>query len=126
MRTSPAAFIVGAAILIIVVWDAFESIILPRRVTRRFRLTRLFYKTTWKVWNFASDLIPSRKVRESAMGVFGPISLLILVAVWAVGLVLSFGVMQYGAGSGIYLKVACMWVGLCRYIYLVGASVGAL
>jgi len=122
MRTSPAAFIVGAAILIIVVWDAFESIILPRRVTRRFRLTRLFYKTTWKVWNFASDLIPSRKVRESAMGVFGPISLLILVAVWAVGLVLSFGLMQYGAGSAINLNVTGMSQGFWTDIYLSGTT----
>src|SRR5437660_12486528 len=27
--------------------DAFESIVLPRRVTRRFRITRVFYRTTW-------------------------------------------------------------------------------
>ncbi len=40
----PGAFAAGVAIFLIVIWDAFESIILPRRVTRRFRLTRLFYK----------------------------------------------------------------------------------
>jgi len=38
----------------------------------------------------------ARKVRESAFSIFGPISLLILVVVWAVGLVLSFGLMKYG------------------------------
>ena len=52
MLTSPAAFLTGVAILIIVVWDAFEVIILPRRVTRRFRLSRLFYKNLWSVWKF--------------------------------------------------------------------------
>ena len=42
--------IVGTAILFAVLLEAFESIILPRRVTRRFRLTRLFYRLTWIPW----------------------------------------------------------------------------
>ena len=66
MLPSPAAFVIGIAILIIVVWDAFEVIILPRRVTRRFRLSRFFYNSLWTVWRFCADLIPGRKVRESA------------------------------------------------------------
>ncbi len=101
MLTSPAAFLTGAAILLIVVWDAFEVIILPRRVTRRFRLSRFFYKNFWRIWKFVTQLLPSKKVRESAFGVFGPLSLLILVAIWAVGLVLSFALMQYGSGSAV-------------------------
>ena len=101
MLTSPAAFLTGIAILLIVVWDAFEVIILPRRVTRRFRLSRFFYRNFWRIWKFVAQLVPSAKVRESAFGVFGPLSLLILVAVWAVGLVLSFALMQYGSGSAV-------------------------
>jgi hypothetical protein len=120
MLMSPAAFLAGAAILIIVVWDAFESIILPRRVTRRFRLTRLFYKTAWGVWQFGASLLPSKKLRESAMGIFGPISLLILVAVWAVGLVLSFGLMQFGAGSAV--NVTGMSPNIWTDLYLSGTT----
>jgi hypothetical protein len=102
----PGAFAAGVAIFLIVLWDAFESIILPRRVTRRFRLTRLFYKTTWTTWKFLTGLISSRKTRETLLGFFGPISLLILIGVWAVGLVLSFGLMQYGAGSAVVMTGA--------------------
>src|ERR1700687_2280135 len=120
MLISPAAFLIGVAILIIVVWDAFEVIILPRRVTRRFRLSRLFYKSLWTLWRFCSRLIPARKVRESAFSIFGPISLLILVAVWAVGLVLSFGLMQYGAGSA--LSVAGMTPSFWTDAYLSGTT----
>ena len=99
----PGAFAAGVAIFLIVIWDAFEAIILPRRVTRRFRFTRLFYKTTWTTWKFVTGLVSSRKSRETLLGFFGPISLLILVGVWAVGLVLSFGLMQYGAGSAVVM-----------------------
>src|SRR5437016_10555242 len=79
MIPAPGAFAAGVAIFLIVIWDAFEAIILPRRVTRRFRLTRLFYKTTWTTWKFIIGLVSSRKGRETLLGFFGPISLLILV-----------------------------------------------
>ena len=101
MIPAPGAFAAGVAIFLIVMWDAFEAIILPRRVTRRFRLTRLFYKTTWTTWRFIIGLVPSRKGRETLLGFFGPISLLLLVGVWAAGLVFGFGLMQYGAGSAV-------------------------
>jgi hypothetical protein len=97
----PGVFIAGVAVFLIVVWDAFEAIILPRRVTRRFRLTRLFYKITWRTSKFLTDLFPSRKTRETLLGFYGPISLLVLIGVWALGLVLGFGLMQYGAGSAV-------------------------
>jgi hypothetical protein len=101
MIPAPGAFIAGVAIFLIVLWDAFEAIILPRRVTRKFRIARLFYKSTWKLWKFATSLVSSRKRREALLGFYGPLSLLVLVGVWAVGLILGFGLMQYGAGSAV-------------------------
>jgi hypothetical protein len=102
----PGAFAAGVALLLIVIWDAFEAIILPRRVTRRFRLTRLFYRTTWRSWKFAVRFVPSKRSREVLLGFYGPMSLLFLIAVWAVGLVLGFALMQYGAGSALILTGA--------------------
>jgi hypothetical protein len=99
----PGAFAAGVAIFLIVLWDAFEAIILPRRVTRRFRFTRLYYKTSWTTWKFVAGLIPKRKTRETLLSFFGPFSLLLLVAVWAFGLVFGFGLMQYGAGSAVVI-----------------------
>jgi hypothetical protein len=101
MIPAPGAFAAGLAIFLIVIWDAFEAIILPRRVTRKFRLTRLFFKTTWGAWRGVICLISARKTREALLGFYGPLSLLLLVAVWAVGLVFGFGLMQYGAGSAV-------------------------
>ena len=101
MIPSPGAFIAGVAIFLIVIWDAFEAIILPRRVTRKFRLTRAFYRITWRTSKFLANLFPTRKTRETLLGFYGPISLLVLIGVWAVGLVLGFGLMQYGAGSAV-------------------------
>jgi Ion channel len=101
MIPAPGAFLAGIAIFLLVIWDAFESVILPRRVTRKFRLARVFFRTTWQSFRFFVNLVPSRKTRENLLGFYGPISLLLLIGVWAVGLVLGFGLMQYGAGSAV-------------------------
>jgi Ion channel len=101
MIPAPGAFAAGVAIFLIVLWDAFEAIILPRRVTRKFRLTRVFFRVTWSGWKCLMFLAPSPKRREALLGFYGPLSLLVLVGVWAVGLVLGFGLMQYGAGSAV-------------------------
>jgi hypothetical protein len=98
---APGAFVAGAALFSIVLWDAFEAIILPRRVTRKFRLTRLFFRSTWAVWKFVVNLVPARKPREALLGFYGPLSLLLLIGVWAIGLVFGFGLMQYGTGSAL-------------------------
>ena len=101
MIPAPGVFIGGVAIFLIVLWDAFEAIILPRRVTRRFRLTRFYYLVAWRAWKIYARLIPSKKAREAFLGFFGPISLFFLIGLWAVGLLFSFGMMQYGAGSAV-------------------------
>jgi hypothetical protein len=101
MIPAPGFFILGVAIFLGVIWDAFEAIILPRRVTRKFRFTRFFYKHTWGLWKLMISVVHAPKRRETLLGFYGPISLLVLVGIWAVGLVFSFGLMQYGAGSAV-------------------------
>ncbi len=116
----PTAFALGAALFLVVLWEAFETVILPRRVTRRFRLTRIFYSTTWGAWSFLACLISSKKRREALLGFYGPLSLLLLLVVWAAGLILSFGLLHYGAGSAV--SVAGTQPGFATDLYLSGTT----
>jgi len=34
--------LIGAAVIVVVLWDTFETILQPRRVTHRFRFARFF------------------------------------------------------------------------------------
>src|SRR5271157_4060685 len=95
------AGLAGALLLALVFLDAFEAIVLPRRVTRRFRFTRLFYRTTWNSWRRAARVFRSKKRREMLLGFYGPFSLLLLLATWAAALVLGFALLHYGAGSAV-------------------------
>jgi hypothetical protein len=36
--------------------DAFETIILPRRVRRKFQFTSICYRATWKIWPAAGSI----------------------------------------------------------------------
>jgi Ion channel len=118
----PGVFIAGVLVFLVVLWDAFEAIILPRRVTRKFRLTRFYYLLTWRSWKYHARLISSQKRRETFFGFYGPISLLFLIGVWAFGLVIAFGMMQYGAGSALNVAVTGAKTGLNTDFYLSGTT----
>lgn len=93
------ALIAGAALIFATLLDAFETIVLPRRVTRSFRFTALFYRTTWRPWAKMARLISSPRRRESYLSYFGPLSVIVLLALWALGLIVGFALLQYGVGS---------------------------
>jgi len=91
--------IAGAAIVLVILWEAFETIVLPRRVVRSFRITRGFYRATWSPWKFAARLIPSTKRRETFLSIYGPLSILVLFVVWAAFLIFGFGLLYWSAAA---------------------------
>lgn len=82
--------ILGIACLFFVLLDAFETVILPRRATGRFRLTRLFYWMTWRPWRWWARRVHHARKRETLLSFYGPLSLVFLIAAWAAGLILGF------------------------------------
>jgi hypothetical protein len=90
-----AAFFLGLICCGGVYLDAFQTIILPRRPTGRLRITRLFYIVTWTPWAWAARRVKAKGVREQVYSVFGPLSLLLLLVVWAVLLVVGFAGFYY-------------------------------
>jgi len=82
----------------VVLWEGFETIILPRRVTRRFRLTRLFYRYSWLPWARLVTWLPAKR-QETWLSFFGPLSLLTLFGLWAGALILGFAVIHWGIRS---------------------------
>ena len=59
---------VGVALVLVIVWDAFETILVPRRIGRRVRLTRYFYWTTWRLWRRLALRLPTPSRREALLG----------------------------------------------------------
>jgi hypothetical protein len=95
--------IVGTVFGLIIIWvvllDAFETVVLPRRVTRHFKLTAWFYRRTWIPWRGIARRIKTASRQQNFLGYFGPLSLILLLEFWAAGLILGFALLQYGIGG---------------------------
>jgi Ion channel len=72
---------------------------LPRRAVGRFRLTSLFYISTWRPWIFFAHRLPNTRKRETVLSFYGPLSLILLLVVWAAVMVLGFSLLFYALGS---------------------------
>ncbi len=95
------AALAGAVLIALVLIDAFEAIVLPRRATRRYRFSRVFYISSWNAWSFAARRIRSPKSRDAYFSVFGPFSLLLLLGLWALALIVGFALLQSALGSSV-------------------------
>ncbi len=91
--------LLSAFLLATVLWDAFETIILPRTVNRRLQVARLYFGFTWKQWSRAAAMFRTERRRERFLAIFGPLSLLGLAGVWALGLLIGFAGLHWAAGS---------------------------
>jgi Ion channel len=93
------AIIFGCIMIAVVLLDAFETVVLPRRVTRHFKLTAWFYRRTWIPWKKIAARIKTPARQQNFLGYFGPLSLILLLAFWAVSLIFGFALVQYGTGG---------------------------
>ncbi|HEY1647731.1 MAG TPA: potassium channel family protein [Terracidiphilus sp.] len=93
------ALLAGLLCLLTVLLDAFQTIILPRRATGRFRITRLFYVLTWRPWRFFAQRLHHPRKRETVLSFYGPLSLILLLVVWASSMVVGFALIFYSLGS---------------------------
>lgn len=109
------AAILGLLVILSVLLDAFETIVLPRKVQRAFRITSWFYRNTWVPWTKLARLIRVNSFRENFLGYFGPLSLIVLLAVWATGLIFGFALMQYGLGQHVRLSGEPITFGVLLY-----------
>lgn len=91
--------LVGLVVLCSVLLDALETVVLPRRVRGRFRLSAWYYRLTWGSWAALVNRIQSQGRREALLAYFGPLSLVLLLALWASGLIFGFALVQHGTGA---------------------------
>jgi hypothetical protein len=112
------AAVVGIAVIVTVLWEGFETMILPRRVTRRSRFTTYFYRPLWRLWKAVGSALARRKLQEYWLSFFGPLSILLMLSIWAGGLIVGFGLLHWAAGSAVGQYGAN--VGLFTDLYLSG------
>jgi hypothetical protein len=115
----------GSVLLIVLILiDAFEAMVQPRRVTRRFRLARVFYRTNWTFCRLAAVYFPPGKHREAYLSLFGPLSMLALFATWMIGLILGFAWLHSSLDTAVHSPEG--HADFVTYLYLSGVTFSTL
>jgi len=117
--------IAGIACLFLALLDAFQTVIMPRRATGRFRITRIFYIVTWAPWSWLSSRVNNERKRETMLSFYGPLSLVLLIVIWAGALVFGFALIFYALGSP-FADPLGRTVGLRSDIYVSGTTLFTL
>ncbi|MHB8285719.1 MAG: potassium channel family protein [Caulobacteraceae bacterium] len=111
------ALLAGLALICLIMQDAFEVMLLPRRVERRVRLMRYFFRGSWLAWRGMAKRLPAGGGRESFLGVYGALSMVVLFGIWAVALINAFGLVQFALQTLSGVKVV-----LLDQIYMSGTT----
>lgn len=118
-------FCLGIACIITALLDAFQTVILPRRATGRFRITRIFYVLTWWPWSHVAERVRDARKRETAFSYYGPLSLLLLIVIWAAALVFGFALILHSLHLP-FSDPLHPSAGLASDIYLSGTTIFTL
>jgi hypothetical protein len=95
-----SGLIAGFFLLLLVFHDAFEVMLLPRRIRRRLRFVTLLFRNTWTLWSWLAERMRLGIRRDTFLSLYGPLSLVMLVGFWVVGLVVGFAGVQWALGRG--------------------------
>jgi hypothetical protein len=125
-----AALIAGILCCLGVALDAFQTIILPRRPAGRLQITRFFFTATWTPWAAVAQRMRSKKAREQSYSVYGPLSLLLLLSLWALLLIVGFALFFYSMGSPFADSIigagGSGWTRFGTDLYVSGTTLGTL
>ena len=95
--------LIGWALILWTLLDAFEQVILPRNEARPFRLSHLAFRVTWGPWKALARRIRSEERRTSFLAYYGPLSVLIMLSAWDLALIFGFSLGWWGIREGTFV-----------------------
>src|ERR1035437_4371794 len=90
----PIAFALGALLVVLVVWDLFQTIVVPRPSPAWFRISRYLVRGSWRVTR-AGGGGSTGGAHETLLGLFSPFATLALLVVWLGTLILGYGLILF-------------------------------
>jgi hypothetical protein len=88
--------VVGLVLILIVFYDLFQTVVLPRPAVNKVQLARRLVRPMWRIWRWVSQRSSRIDRSESRLAAFAPIALISLFVEWAIALVLGYGLLIDG------------------------------
>jgi hypothetical protein len=86
-------FVAGLLLIWLVLWDLFQSIVLPRPSPGWFRISRYVIRGAWRVVRPIAR--PNSPRSERLLGYFAPAITIVLLVIWLAALMLGYGLIFY-------------------------------
>jgi Ion channel len=77
----------------------FQSVVVPRWTNRTLRLSPLILDRSWPAWRAMALRLRSPERRESLLGTFAPLVLMLVLAAWVMALILGYGLALHALRS---------------------------
>ena len=88
--------VAGLIIILLAFYDLFQSVVLPRPAVNKVSMGRLIVRPLWRVWRWLSRRTSRVETSEARLAAFAPLALLLVFGVWALALILGFGLVAHG------------------------------
>jgi hypothetical protein len=96
--THALAALAGLVLIGLMLAEFFISFLLPRRVKREVRIARGLNRIAWRPWRALGRRLPAA-AGDTLLGFYGPLALIATLAVWSIGLIVGFALLQWANGS---------------------------
>jgi hypothetical protein len=85
----------GLLLLALVLWDIFETIVVPRPTPSRLRLSRPLVRAAWRGWRAIGLRSKTGLARDGFLGFFAPGAAVLLLVMWLLVLILAYGLILF-------------------------------
>jgi hypothetical protein len=108
-------FGVGLFLWIFILWDGFATVVLPRTVAPMRRLSGRFNRWSWRLWAAVGRRLEPPELCLSFMAVYGPISVMVLLILWAGMIIVAFALIFHALGPRIQAAGGRVGPGMLLY-----------
>ena len=112
-------FLVGLVLLGIVLWDIFQSIVVPRPTPGRLRLGRYLIPPTWRLWRAIGTRARNSQSTDWFLGLYAPGAAIVLFVVWLAVIIVADGLMLWALRAEVTPQLG----GFFDALYFAGTSV---
>jgi hypothetical protein len=109
----------GILVLVLVLWDVFQGVVVPRPTPGRFRIARYVVPPTWRLWRAFAIRTRTGLARDALLGVYAPGAAILLLLMWLAGLILGYGLLFYAMRE----QLSPSPTSLIQSLYFAGSSV---
>ena len=87
--------LVGLIFVLAVLWDVFQTVVVPRPSPGRFRIARNLTRFSWRATRAIALRVSNARRRDGLIGAFAPFQVLVLLVSWVTTLLVGFGLLFF-------------------------------